>query len=94
MGDKLNDLSKSEIDELRARIKVKNLREERACEHCGIVRHMRPDQKYCSSACRTKAHNERLMLSYEKLVVEKEEWEKERAELHAEIAHLRGKING
>jgi hypothetical protein len=93
MVDRLNDLTKAEIDTLRIEIASRKKKlVEQPCLFCGTVVSMRPDQKYCSGSCRAKAHKEHTVLLYHKLLHERQVWTEERKNYIKEIANLRAKI--
>lgn len=54
--NRLNDLSREEIERFKLQAQSKNENKERVCQHCGKLAFMRADQKFCSSKCRAASH--------------------------------------
>lgn len=90
--EKINDHTAAEIAEAFARISSRAEPKEKACLWCGKVQLMRLDQKFCCPAHKATYAREAARMHYEKLCVEREQWQLERAELLHEINALRKEV--
>ena len=90
--DRINDLTRAEIEHMRAMAATHRTREERQCLWCERPAPMRSDQKFCSVKCKTAYAMALSRTKYERLLAAKERWEAERQELVKEVAELRARI--
>ena len=90
MGDVLNNLTQVELILLRE--KALNKRREQHCLWCDKEKAMRRDQKFCCANCRVAYAKAAAQVAFDRLVMEKALWEKEKRELYAEIGELRKEI--
>lgn len=89
MVDRLNELTKAELDEIR----MKTVRQSRPCLWCERETLMRADQRFCSAKCRAGYAAGAARLRYEQLLYEREQWHLERRELQLEIQRLKEKLH-
>lgn len=88
MIDRLNDLTREQIAEIRNGQAIT----ERACLWCEKEGKMRVDQKFCSAKCRSAYANAAARKSHEALLQAQKTWHKERDEMVKEIARLRAEL--
>lgn len=96
MPDKLNDLTRAEIAQIKADIEAyrdRAKRDNRACLCCDKVLPMRPDQKFCSTKCRVAFAQAAARTTTERLQIERTHWLIEREALVREIASLRAQLD-
>ena len=94
MGDILNNLTKSQLDELKLKLEFKKARKDINCLWCEkLIKKALASQRFCCNNCRASYHNAALQVQYENLLVEKERWIAERSELVKEIGRLSRLLN-
>lgn len=89
---RLNDLTREQIQSLRAEIEARKGKEDKHCLWCEAKRLMRADQKFCSASCRAQYAQAAARVQYELLCREKEAWLLEREGYVKEIAALRMRL--
>lgn len=92
MGDILNTLTISELEDIRLQIAMKRGREERACAWCDKPVSMIKNQRFCGPTCRVRYSQAAAIIEHERLVMQQAVWVEERAKLVQEIADLRRRL--
>lgn len=88
MVDRLNELTKAELDEIR----MKTVRQSRPCLWCEREALMRADQRFCMAKCRAAYAAAAARMQYEHMLRERERWLLERRELQMEIQRLKEEV--
>lgn len=85
----LNDFTRAQLDEARARILEAKQPRAINCAWCDKPIKARAGQRFCCAVCRVAYSDNAARIEYEALLAERNRWALERLELIREITRLR-----